>query len=436
MTLPKKIAFHDEPMLRDSAPQTSWRIVVVDEELPYPINSGKRARTLGLLLPLARRHRIVYLCHPSVVPEETRQAVEFFSHHGIETVLINRRLPSKTGLRFYGRLLGNLASPLPYSVQVHNSRVLRRAIRRYASQHQVDLWHCEWTPYGETLRTAVPGPWVVMAHNVESLIWQRYYENESNPLKRWYIKRQWKKFERFERKMFSLAGQTVAVSDPDAELMRTRFGATRVSVVDNGVAADHFRYDGSARRSHEILFLGSLDWRPNLDAVDRLLSNIFPRVLAHERLARLTIVGRKPPDWLTERVRKSPNVEIHADVPDVRPFLHQCGLMVVPLRIGGGSRLKIIEALAAECPVISTRTGAEGLRLQPGKHLVQVENCDDMADAIVACLRDPDPIRQMARRGRELVVDHYDWSTLTEQLDAIWRAEIWKWKTTGCNGTT
>ena len=109
------------------------------------------------------------------------------------------------GSAFYGRLLWNLFSPLPYSVQTHNRAALRRAIRRHAATHDVDLWHCEWTPYGETVCSVVSGPWVVMAHNVESLIWQRYGENESNLLKRWYIRRQWHKFERFERHIFASA---------------------------------------------------------------------------------------------------------------------------------------------------------------------------------------------------------------------------------------
>ena len=132
---------------------------------------------------------------------------------------------------------------------------------------------------------------------MESLIWQRYYETESSPLKRWYIGRQWRKFERFERRAFASAARTIAVSDEDAALARERFGADRVDVVENGVDVDYFRPDGSARNPRSILFLGSLDWRPNLDAVQRLLDQVFPQVLREEPLARLVIVGRKPPPW-------------------------------------------------------------------------------------------------------------------------------------------
>jgi len=399
-------------------------VVIVDEELPFPPNAGKRIRTLNLILPLARRHNITYLSYQNRDSEDTRAAVDHLQSHGIATVLVNRTLPPNAGVKFYGRLLLNLLSPLPYSVQSHKSRALRRAIGRHAATHEVDLWHCEWTPYAESLRGLVEGPCVVMAHNVESLIWQRYCETEPHGVKRWYIKRQWRKFERFERRVFSEASCVVAVSEPDAALARQRFAAPRVEVVENGVDVSYFRPDGSARDPRRIIFLGSLDWRPNLDAVQLLLEKVLPRVLAQEPDARLSIVGRKPPRWLVERASREEHVELHADVPDVRPFLRQCGVMVVPLRIGGGSRLKILEALAMECPVLSTKVGAEGLGLVPGRHFVEVDTVDDIPASLVQCMRDPEPIRDMARTGRQVVVERYDWSVLAGKLEAIWMQQL------------
>jgi len=411
----------ENPSYEANDPDGPRHVVVVDEELPYPANSGKRIRTLNLISRLAQRHRITYLAYRGADAEETERAAAHLRSLGIETVLVDRRLPAKSGTAFYGRLLWNLLSPLPYSVQIHKSAALRRAIRDYAATHAVDLWHCEWTPYAASLRGVVSGPWVVMAHNVESLIWQRYYETESSPLKRWYIGRQWQKFERFERRAFASAARTIAVSDEDAALARERFGAERVDVVENGVDVDYFRPDGSARNPRSILFLGSLDWRPNLDAVQRLLDQVFPQVLREEPLARLVIVGRKPPRWLVERVGGCERVELQADVADVRPFLRQCGVMAVPLRIGGGSRLKILEALAAECPVVSTRVGAEGLCLVPGTHFVRVEAVEEMASTLVQCLRDPKPLADMAALGRQVVCQRYDWSILARKLETLWQ---------------
>jgi glycosyltransferase involved in cell wall biosynthesis len=190
------------------------------------------------------------------------------------------------------------------------------------------------------------------------------------------------------------------------------------------VDAAWFRPEGSSRDRRSLLFLGSLDWRPNLDAVRLLLDSIFPKVRAREPQARLVIVGRKPPRWLVNRARACENVALHCDVPDVRPFLHQCGAMAVPLRIGGGSRLKILESLAAECPVVSTKVGAEGLSLVPGRHFVEVDTVDEMAAALVQAIRNPQPIQEMARRGRQVVNDRYDWSILADKLETIWLEQL------------
>ena len=187
-------------------------VVIVDEELPYPPTSGKRIRTLNLLLRLAGRHWLTYLCHRNADPDEARQAAAFLEGHGVETVVVNRAVPRKSGPLFYARLAANLLSPLPYSVASHTSRALRRAVAGYAAAHRVDLWQCEWTPYAEALRGLAGVRRLIVAHNVESLIWQRYHETEANPLRRWYVGRQWRKFERFERRAYSEADCTVAVS--------------------------------------------------------------------------------------------------------------------------------------------------------------------------------------------------------------------------------
>src|SRR5205085_461764 len=143
-----------------------------------------------------------------------------FRQLGIETVIVDRSVPGKSGPLFYARLAGNLLSPLPYSVASHSSPALADAARRFAAKNRVDVWHCEWTPYAQVLRDAF-GPrlnsmrWSIMAHNVESLIWQRYVETEANPMKRWYIKKQLDKFEAFEKWAYTKASVAVAVSEDD-----------------------------------------------------------------------------------------------------------------------------------------------------------------------------------------------------------------------------
>jgi hypothetical protein len=175
---------------------------MVDEELPYPPTSGKRLRTFNLTLRLAQRHHITYVCHRNADLLEAQRAALFFAEHGIAPVVVDHTVPRKSGPSFYLRLAANLASPLPYSVASHRSAALRKTLRELAANQPIDLWHCEWTPYAQALEKKIPRtknqipsraasfwdlvlgssnldsqephpPVLVMAHNVESLIWQR-----------------------------------------------------------------------------------------------------------------------------------------------------------------------------------------------------------------------------------------------------------------------
>ena len=395
-------------------------ITIIDGDVSYPATSGKRLRTLNLMLQSAQRHRITYIGRCDFREIDTEPVSEFFTEHNIESILVHAPLPRKSGKMFYARLAGNLLSPKPYSVASHGSSTMKRIVREFARHNDVDLWQFEWPPYMATLDGCKDrAPRVVVAHNVDSLIWQRYYETANGMFKRWYLKQQWKKFVSYERKAFQKAHHVIAVSEDDADIIRTKFGMFNVDVVDNGIDRQFFEQSQGTRQENTLLFLGALDWRPNLDAVDLLLEKIFPVVRQQLPDAKLHIVGRHPGDGLSKRITETEGVELHADVPDVRPFLAESSVMAVPLRIGGGSRLKILEALACNCPVVSTSVGAEGLRLEPGRDYILAEP-DAMADALVQVLQDPQPAQAMTESGREVVLGEYDWSVLAKIQEEIW----------------
>ncbi len=404
----------------------SLRVAVLDEELPFPLTSGKRIRTFNLLARLAARHRVTFFCHRNPDRDESFAAEDAFRDIGIETVVVERAVPPKSGAGFYARLAGNLLSPLPYSVATHSGPALAEAARAFAAENKVNVWHCEWTPYAQVLRDALGdrlarSRWCVMAHNVESLIWRRYAETAGNPLAGWYIRQQLRKFEQFERWAYSHATASIAVSREDAALMRSEFGASRVSVVENGVDVNYFRPQTDVERDpSRMLFMGSLDWRPNQDAAIQLLTDILPKVRAHIPHATAVLVGRRPPEWLRAKVATTPGAELHADVPDVRPFLARAGFLVVPLRIGGGSRLKILEALAAGTPVVSTRVGAEGLELIAGRDLLVAETSEEIVSTALAAIRQPGELADTAENGRRQVLANYSWELLAGRLETVW----------------
>ena len=396
------------------------RIVVVDWDVAYPANSGKRLRTLNLMLQLADRHDITYFSRGDARSAEGSRARQFLQDHGIKTEFANVPIRAKQSWRYYGWAAARLFHELPLTVAAHVSESYAQALRAYAARHEVELWQLEWTPYVDMLRGINPRRTLAVAHNVDTLIWQRYQESESNPLLRWVIRNQHHKFARFERDVFRRATGVVAVSQDDAEILRHRFGVERVDVVDNGVDVAHYEGVSAPRERNELLFLGSLDWRPNLDALQLLLDDILPRVRRDAPEAKLSIVGRHPPDWLRTKVSVLKHVTLYADVPDVRPYLARAGMMVVPLRIGGGSRLKILESLANGLPVVATSVAAEGLRLTPDREYRRVDSPEDFAAAIVHWIYHPHDAEGMARQGHHVVVQHYGWGHLANELETIW----------------
>ena len=407
------------------------RVVIIDGDVSYPATSGKRLRTLNLMLQLAEHHEIIYLARADDNDPSTEMAREFLADHGIRAELVHDPLPVKRGLGFCVRLAANLASPLPYSVASHQSDAMRHVVNRLAAEQPIDLWQCEWSGYLSTVREQPHGRRLCMAHNVDALIWRRYFEVERNPLRRLYVREQWRKFLRFERKAFRDAGQVVAVTQDDATLLRDQFGICQVEVVDNGIDCHWIeQFDpaqangGSVRRPLQYLFLGALDWRPNQDAVGWLLDEIVPLIRTRHADAQLLIVGRNPSARIQQRCAKTAGVRLHADVPDVRPYLAQSQVMVVPLRIGGGSRLKILEALAAGLPVVSTTVGAEGLRITPDQHYLSNDTADGIAASVVECFNRPDWARTLAEQGKEVVQRNYDWPILAQRLNRIWEKSV------------
>jgi len=399
------------------------RILVVDEEIPYPLNSGKRLRTFNLLKPLATRHEIHFICRKHEGLEDT--SPKALTDIGIHPIVVDDPIRQKFGAGFYAALLTNILSQFPYTVTSHRSGILGKKIKETLDSQPFDLVHCEWTPYAINLLPFFNRiPTVVDAHNVEAMIWYRNYTVEKNILKKAYIFLQWKKMERFERDHFPLFSKCISVSEQDAEIIANVTKREKVDVVSNGVDIDYFSQDACKSKliaeEHDLVFTGSLDWRPNVDGILYFLDMVFPIFQEKYSDSKFYIVGRNPMAVLRDKVAGLKNVVLTGTVDDVRPYMNDNAIYVVPLRVGGGSRLKILEAFSMRMPVVSTSIGAEGLEVINGEDIQLADTPEDFFQAVDTIITTSTLAKKMGKRGRTLVEDHYQWDVLASRLERNW----------------
>jgi glycosyltransferase involved in cell wall biosynthesis len=389
-------------------------VFVLDEGLPYPLDSGKRIRTWQLLTSLASRHDLTLFC----LDENRPEALRAVQNQGIR-VLLGPRVREKSGASLYARLLANLFSPYPYTVTKHFSRTLHAQLLSRIDAENPDLIHVEWTPYARYLSGVAGRKTIITTHNIEAQIWLRRTQHSRTALEKAFFGLQALKMRAFERRRLALADEVTAVSPADLTWLRNE-GISRSSLVENGVDTDYFRPNLGTENDRGILFLGSLDWYPNQDALQFFVKEIVPSIGARLPNVELTIVGRRPPSELVSQMAALPATSLCSDVADVRPFLERAGAFVVPLRIGGGSRIKILEALAAGKAVISTRVGAEGLELVSGQHLLVADTPREFADRVIEVLTQPELRRKLGANGRHLASERYTWKQMADHLELAW----------------
>lgn len=390
------------------------RVLVFDEWIPYPPDSGKRVRTWNILRRLARRHDLALLCYGD--PEG--QAARVVRSAGIDLHTV-APLPELKGWRLYSSLLVNLFSSRPFSVSKHDTRRFREHLRRLAGRKQFDLVHFEWTPYADFADEIAGIPTLIMAHNIESQIWARRANHSRTFLERIYFGFQGRKMASFERRAMQRADAVATVTDLDLKQVRN-WGTRNPALVENGVDLDEFSPSQELPAALEILCLGSLDWFPNVDAVNYLIDEVMPLIVARMPAVRLRIVGRRPPKGLQDKIERHAWIDFVGEVSDVRPWLARASVVIVPLRIGGGSRIKILEALAMGKPVVSTTIGAEGLAVSGEKHLLLADSPEELARRTIELLKSPEFGSRLGEQGRELVQKRYSWDRAADALEAAW----------------
>jgi glycosyltransferase involved in cell wall biosynthesis len=370
-----------------------------------------------MLKHINRLHDVTYLALAS--SHDAPAAFASASEYSARLIPVGWSEPQKFSARFYKDLALNLSSTLPYAIQKYRSPDMKRAIERECAARDYDLVVCDFLTPAINYTHTPARPAVLFQHNVESAIWRRHYETQTNPVKRAFFYSQWQKMERYERSACRAFDAVIAVSRADRDQMRDDYGVSEVYDVPTGVDTEYFRPLGSRPEPYNLVFTGSMDWIPNEDAIIHFAEKILPQIARRLPLVTLTVVGRNPSRRLKAIAEANSRIKITGRVDDVRPFIAAASVYVVPMRVGGGTRLKIYEAMAMAKPVLSTTVGAEGLPVADGRELLIADEPGDFAEAAIRLLSDPQLANGIGRQARSTVCAKFGWERAADRFMEI-----------------
>ncbi len=398
-------------------------LLFLTSQVPYPPRQGGALRSWGMISALARRHTVTILSFHDAA--EVPPLPPDFGDISLDVV--PEPPPRPLSRRLRDLLLGRQPD---MALRLESPLFRQHLAERLAAQpfDAVHIEGIEMAPFLDVLERARPRPRVVFDDfNCEFLLQKRAFLTDLRHPRRWhgalYSLVQWRRLRRYEAEICRRADHVIAVSEADAAALGSLVPGLRPTVVPNGV--DVSAYDpkippAPGMGENALVFTGKMDFRPNVDAVLWFAEEVLPRIREHVPDVGFWVVGQRPHPRLAA-LRKDPAVTLTGYVEDTRPYIAGAAVYVAPLRIGGGTRLKLLEAMAMERAVVATRLGAEGYEVRDGQELLLADDAETFAAAVVALLRDPARRAVIGRAARRFVEDHYDWSVLAPRVEALYK---------------
>jgi glycosyltransferase involved in cell wall biosynthesis len=388
------------------------RLLFISPRFLFPLNEGGKIRTVGMLRAMKKDGPFeITLVSPA--PADAGQYMadiasacdRFFSWPARRTGKLNQ----VTGV------LGSLPASTASDRSEAGQAVVAEELAKRPDVMVADFPHSAvLLPKG---KLSTPG--VMFTHNVEAEILERHAAVATG-WRRLVWAREARKMNRFERKTLKRFDSVVAVSERDEIALAKRYGLPVVRRIETGVDLEFHAYQPPRAEGNVAVFAGAMDSRSNIDGIEFLLRAVWPRIHAVRPEAQMLIAGRNPPPALVAEAKASGmNWQFTGSVGDIRPYLRQGDVSLIPLRVGSGTRLKAFEAIASGLPVVSTTLGVEGLGLVPGEHYLAADTDEAFADAILTLLADAPRRIAMAEGGRALLEARYSWSTIARQFERI-----------------
>jgi glycosyltransferase involved in cell wall biosynthesis len=383
----------------------------------HPTDRGGQIRTLGTLKELHKRHEVHFaaLNNPANT-EGPARAGEYSTRH----IAVDHVPPKRGSLAMLPQLLAGVLSPVPLAVSRYESKALRDRIAGLIATEHYDAIVCDFLAAAPNVPDL--GQAVLFQHNVESTIWQRHVEQATSFMRKRFFAAQSGKMLAYEQKVCRASKFIIAVSEIDAKRMTSMFGVSAVRPVSTGEDIDYFRPPAASAAMGDLMFSGSMDWLPNVDAMEFFLAEVLPLIRAERPGTTVTIAGRSPDPRVMKAAQGLEGVSVTGSVPDMRPYMWGAKASIVPIRIGGGTRLKIYECMAAGLPIVSTTVGAEGLAYTNGEDILIADSPADFAAACLRLLTQEDERQAIAANALHLVETRFSWAAVTSEFEAILQA--------------
>jgi sugar transferase (PEP-CTERM/EpsH1 system associated) len=394
------------------------KILWVKSDFLHPTTKGGHIRTLEMLKRLHVRHEIHYVALD--LPEEQPGGVERSSEYCAQAYPVAHHAPRQGTARFWLQAAGSVFSELPLAVSRYRSSEMKRLIGELTRRERFDAVVCDFLFAAPNIPDL--GGAVLFQHNVEAQIWKRRMEHVSRTPERLLLESEYRKMQRYEGEVCRAVKRVTAVSEIDAQTMRSEYGVANVQAVPTGVDVEYFKpppQGAAAASAANLVFVGSMDWMPNVDGIRWFAREVLPRIRRSRPDCGLTIAGRRPDPAIRKLAVEDRSIRVTGTVADVRPYLWDSAISIVPLRIGGGTRLKIFEAMAARIPVVSTTIGAEGLDVRDGENIWIADTPEDFADRCVELLADGGARRAIADRAWEMVSTCYSWEVVSRKFEQL-----------------
>jgi sugar transferase (PEP-CTERM/EpsH1 system associated) len=382
----------------------------------YPPNIGGRIRSYRILQALAKRHSIALFTFYAAIEDDLHSALE---KEFDRVELMPLAIPAGRNFREALTYARYLSSPLPYTVSKFCKPEVTQRLLQLVGETRPDVIVCDFVIAAQSIPWDLPIPKIVFTHNVEAAIWRHHYKVAANPFWKLLSWREYRAMERFERDCLKRADHVLTVSHHDRDVFSKVIDPSRITVIPTGVDVDYFRPSPDREQPATLVFSGAMDWMPNEDAMVYFIKRMLPRIRKNIPNASLCVVGRNPSGALRDLAGSHQGIEVTGIVEDIRPFVHRAAVYVVPLRIGGGTRLKIFEAMAMGKAVVSTTIGAEGLPVHPGQDIVIADDPDEFADTVVRLLGDRARCEELGRAARGLVERTYSWNAVVQPFETV-----------------